>query len=102
MPTKTILITEPADPIQRRLAIRLLQRAELRVVCFCAGANPQEYPLREITTGSEELQFRDCDHASVDEVWHTKNSAHSFEESRTAMQRILSFVRQKKSLLFIM
>jgi len=96
MPTKTILVTEPANPIQRRLAIRLLLRPELRIVCFRAGANAQEYPLREITAGHEELRFRNCDHTSVDEVWHSKNPAHSFEESRAAMQRVLPFVRQGK------
>lgn len=92
MPEKTILITEPAHSILHRLAEQFLEKPELRVVSF--GEDTQ---LREITVQDRELQFSNCDQAPVDTIWHAWNPAHSAEESRAVMHRVLSFAKRQKA-----
>jgi pimeloyl-ACP methyl ester carboxylesterase len=97
MSTTTVLITEPADSVLRKLATRLLGEPELRVVCF-GGAilDGDEHLLQEFTLKNGELQLTECEHLSIDEVWHAKNSLHSFEESLETTQWVLSFVRKEQ------
>ncbi len=97
MPTKTILITELADPVLHRLAMRLLQNAELRVLCLGGAVNDYERPqLQELTLQNAELQVSDCEHCSIDEVWHAKSPFHSFEEGRKTTKGLLSFVQREQ------
>src|SRR5438270_9641392 len=106
MSAKTILITDPADSILRKLATRFLQKpqespqesSKIRVVCFStAGADREAHPLQELTLSDGGLQFTGCDRVPVDELWHAKNPGHSLEESRTMAERVLSFVRKENT-----
>src|SRR5205807_10500307 len=101
MSAKTILITDPADSILRKLATRFLQKpqespqesSKIRVVCFStAGADREAHPLQELTLSDGGLQFTGCDRVPVDELWHAKNPGHSLVESRVMAEGVLLFV----------
>lgn len=97
MSTKTILITELGDPVLHGLAVRLLEDANVRVL-WLAGAVPDSATprLQELTLQNAELQVNNCEHCSIDEVWHAKNPLHSLKEGREMTERVLSFVLREQ------
>ncbi len=91
MSSKNILITEPANPVLRQMAMRFLQKPDLRLVCFNGEENEGNEHLLQMFFATEQGQigFRDCKENSVDEVWHTTNSADSLEECRKKTENTL-------------
>lgn len=53
--------------------------------------------LGEITAQGRELHLSNGDQAPVDALWHAWNPAHSAEENREAMRRVLSFAERQKA-----
>jgi pimeloyl-ACP methyl ester carboxylesterase len=98
MSVKNILITEPANPILRQMAMRFLQKPDLRLVCFNGEEDgDKENPLQMLFATDQELRFGDCKEIPVDEVWHTTNSADSLEECREKTERALLLARWQKT-----
>jgi pimeloyl-ACP methyl ester carboxylesterase len=96
---KNILITEPANPVLRQLVMQFLGKADLRLVCFDEGEGGGEDRLIRIVfpAGQGESRFSDCKEVSVNEIWHTANSADSVEESTAKTERTLLLARRQKN-----
>ena len=103
MSIKNILITEPATPVLRLLAMQFLRKADLRLLCFGEGEDGgEEYRLQMLFATEEgHLRSRDCWEISANEIWHTANSADSVEECSKKMERALLFATRQKSRPFI-
>ena len=102
MSIKHILITEPANPILRRLAMEFLHKPDLLLVCFDGGEGGDEEHLLQMlfTTEQGHFRFRNCMKISVDEIWHSANPADSMEECRKKTERALLLAgRQKAAVL---
>jgi pimeloyl-ACP methyl ester carboxylesterase len=102
MPVKHILITEPTDPVLRRLVMEFLHKPELRIVCLDKGAGGVEEHLQQmvLTTEHGYPGLRDYEEISVDEIWHTANPADSIEGCKHKMERALMFAYGKKTPTF--
>jgi pimeloyl-ACP methyl ester carboxylesterase len=101
MSIKNILITEPANPVLRQLAMQFLHRPDLRLVCFGKGEDGEEQLLQMLfAAGEDHLWFKECRGVSVDEIWHATNLADSMEKCRKKTERVLLFAnRQTKAAL---
>ena len=95
---KNILITEPATPVLRLLAMKFLRKADLRLLCFGEGEDGgEEYRLQMLFATEEgHLRSRDCREISANEIWHTANLADSVEECSKKMERALLFATRQK------
>jgi pimeloyl-ACP methyl ester carboxylesterase len=102
MSIKHILITEPTDPVLRRLAMQFLHKPELHRVCLGEGAGGVEEHLQQMALTTEQGYpgLRDCEEISVDEIWHTANAADSIEECKHKMERALMFANREKAPTF--
>lgn len=102
MSIKNILITEPANPVLRQLAMQFLHKPDLRLLCFGKGeGGGEEYGLQMLfATEQEHLRSRDCWEISVNEIWHTANSADSIEECRKKTESALLFAARQKTSVF--
>ena len=98
MSIKNILITEPADPILRQLAIQSLRNPDLRLLCFDrSNGGGEEHLLQMLFTEEGALRSRDCWEFCVNEIWHTVNLADSIEECRKKTERALLFANRQKN-----
>ena len=99
MSIKKILITEPANPVLRQLAMQFLRQPGLRLVCFGKGEEDGEEQLLQmlLATGEDHLWFKECRGICVDEIWHAVNLADSMEECRKKTERALQFANRQKT-----
>ncbi len=102
MSIKNILITEPANPVLRQLAIEFLHKPDLRLVCFGKGEDDGEEQLLQMlfASGQNHLWFKECKRVFVNEIWHALDLADSIEECRKKTQRALSFANKQKAPAF--
>lgn len=98
MSIKNVLMTEPEHPLQRELATQLLQRPDMRMLCFkTKQSDGCEHLLQMIAMPNGEIQVRDSEESSFDEIWHTACAAGSIEEGRQKTVRALLLGGRQKS-----
>jgi pimeloyl-ACP methyl ester carboxylesterase len=102
MSIKNILITEPANPVLRQLAMEFLRKPDLRLVCFGKGEDDGEEQLLQMlfSSGQDHLWFKECGGIFVDEIWHALDLTASIEECRKKTERALSFANRQKASTF--
>ena len=98
MSIKNVLITEPANPVLRQLAIQFLHKPDFRLLCFDKGeGGDEEHRLQMLfATEQGDLRSKHCWEISVDEIWHTVNLPDSIEECRKKTERVLRFANRQK------